>query len=130
MLAPGLSHTSRLLVAQGDTASAQGSGDMPVLATPRLIALMENAALQAVAPALDEGMTTVGGEISVKHLAPSPVGATIEAHALLVSVEGRKLTFDLSARQLQPADEQGGKLVGEGTHVRFIVHRQKFLDKL
>ena len=103
---------------------------MPVLATPRLIALMENAALQAAAPALDEGMTTVGGEISVKHLAPSPVGATIEAHALLVSVEGRKLTFDLSAQQLQPADDHGGKLVGEGTHVRFIVHRQKFLDKL
>ena len=130
MLAPGLSHTARLLVAQSDTASAQGSGDMPVLATPRLIALMENAALQAAAPALDEGMTTVGGEISVKHLAPSPVGSTIEAHALLVSVEGRKLTFNLSAQQLQPADDHGGKLVGEGTHVRFIVHRQKFLDKL
>lgn len=123
MIAPSLTHTSQLLVTAADTATAAGSGDMPVLATPRMIALMENAAMLAVADELDKGLSTVGGEMNVRHLAPTPVGATVEASALLVSVEGKRLTFHVTARQ-------GDKLIGEGTHTRFIVNRLTFLSKL
>ena len=119
----GLTHTSHLLVAQSDSALSQGSGDMEVLATPRLVALMENAAMLAVAPALAPGETTVGGQISVSHLKPSAVGAEVSATAVLTLVEGRKLTFPLSAFE-------GDKHIGEGTHVRFIVGRDKFLSTL
>ena len=117
----GLTHTSHLLVSQSDSALKQGSGDMEVLATPRLVALMENAAMLAVAPALAPGETTVGGQISVSHLKPSAVGAEVSATAVLTQVEGRKLTFSLSAFE-------GDKRIGEGTHVRFIVGRDKFLS--
>lgn len=94
-----------------------------MLATPRMIALMENAAMLAVAPALAPGETTVGGQILVSHLKPSAIGATVSATAVLTKVEGRKLTFSLSA-------VEGDKLIGEGTHVRFIVNREKFLSTL
>ena len=119
----GLSHTSHLLVSQSDSALSQGSGELEVLATPRMIALMENAAMLAVAPALAPGETTVGGQISVSHLKPSAIGATVSATAVLTKVEGRKLTFSLSAFE-------GDKLIGEGTHIRFIVDREKFLSTL
>ena len=119
----GLSHTSHLRVAPSDSALSQGSGDMEVLATPRMIALMENAAMLAVAPALEPGETTVGGQISITHLKPSPVGAEVSATAVLTQIDGRKLTFSLSA-------SEGDKLIGEGTHVRFIVKREKFLGAL
>ncbi len=123
MLKEGISHDSYLIVATSDTAKAQGSGDMEVLSTPRLVALMENAAMLAAAPSLEEGETTVGSEISVSHLSPSAIGAEVVATAVLEKVEGRKLTFSVSARE-------GGKIVGEGRHVRYIVNRQRFLDKL
>ena len=119
----GLSHTSHLVVSQSDSAVSQGSGELEVLATPRMIALMENAAMLAVAPVLAPGETTVGGQISVSHLKPSAVGATVSATAVLTRVEGRKLTFALSA-------SEGDKHIGEGTHIRFIVGREKFLISL
>ena len=119
----GLSHTSHLVVSQSDTALSLGSGDMEVLATPRMIALMENAAMLAVAPALAPGETTVGGQISVSHLKPSAIGATVSATAVLTRVEGRKLSFALSA-------SEGDKRIGEGTHIRFIVGREKFMGSL
>lgn len=119
----GLSHTSHLVVSQSDSAVSQGSGELEVLATPRMIALMENAAMLAVAPVLAPGETTVGGQISVSHLKPSAVGATVSATAVLTRVEGRKLTFALSA-------SEGDKRIGEGTHIRFIVGREKFLSAL
>lgn len=123
ILKEGLSHTSHLLVSQNDSALSQGSGELEVLATPRMIALMENAAMQAVAPALSLDETTVGGQISVTHLKPSPVGAEVSATAVLTQIDGRKLTFSLSA-------SEGDKLIGEGTHIRFIVNREKFLSSL
>lgn len=123
ILKEGLSHTSHLLVSQNDSALSQGSGELEVLATPRMIALMENAAMLAVAPSLAPGETTVGGQISVTHLKPSPVGAEVSATAVLTQIDGRKLTFSLSA-------SEGDKLIGEGTHIRFIVNREKFLSSL
>lgn len=118
----GLSHTSQLVVTEADTAQAMGSGSLPVLATPRLAALMENAAYSAVAPILDVGETTVGGEISLRHLAPSPVGAEVSATAVLERTEGRKFYFKLEARQ-------GETRIGEGTHTRFVVNTGRFLQK-
>lgn len=119
----GLSYTSRLTVTDENTAAHMGSGDLPVLATPSLVALMENAALNAVAPRLPEGYTTVGGYIQTSHIKPTGPGHTVQATATLTSVEGRKLTFDIEAH-----DEEG--LVGEGKHIRFIIDREKFLKKI
>ncbi|MCR5710073.1 MAG: thioesterase family protein [Bacteroidales bacterium] len=120
---PGLAFTSSLSVSQEDTALAMGSGTLPVLATPRLAALMENAAMNAVAPILEPGDTTVGGEISVRHLAPTPLGAEVSATATLEKTEGRKLTFSIEARQ-------GDILIGTATHTRFIVNSGRFMGKL
>lgn len=119
----GLKYTSSLYVTEDDTAQAMGSGTLPVLATPRLAALMENAAMLAVAPILEPGETTVGGEISLRHLAPSPIGAGVSATATLEMTEGRKLLFSIEARQ-------GETLIGTATHTRFIVNTTRFLKKL
>ena len=105
------------------TAAAVGSGDMPVLATPMMMALMENAAMVAVSPYLAEGETTVGGQIEASHLAPTAIGKTVSATATVTKVEGRKIYFNIEARE-------GDKLLGKGTHLRFIVSRDRFLSKL
>lgn len=123
MLETGLTYTSRLTVGNENTAIALGSGDMPVLATPAMMALMENAAMLAVASELEDGDTTVGGHIESSHLRPTPVGAEVSATAALEKVEGRKLYFKIIAHQ-------GDVVIGEGTHLRFIVNREKFLAKI
>lgn len=123
MLEIGLKHTSTLTVKKENTAEKIGSGDMPVLATPAMLALMENAAMQAVAPELPEGSTTVGGQIASSHLKPTAIGAEVTATATLMKIDGRKLYFNVVAHE-------GRATIGEGTHLRFIVDREKFLSKL
>jgi predicted thioesterase len=123
MLEKGLKHQSVMVVNEGNTAEFIGSGDMAVLATPAMVALMENAAMMAVALHLGEGETTVGSMISTSHLKPSKVGRSISAIAELTEVEGRKLVFKISAYD-------GDTLIGEGDHVRYVVNREKFLAKL
>ena len=123
MLEKGLKHNSVMRVEAGNTAEFIGSGDMAVLATPAMVALMENAAMLAVALHLGEGETTVGTMVSTSHLKASKVGNIIEARAELVAVEGRKLDFKIEAYD-------GETLIGEGTHTRFVVNREKFLSKL
>ncbi len=123
MIESGLRHTSSAVVAASDTAVALGSGDMPVYATPAMTALMENAAMLAVAAELPEGSTTVGGRIEVAHLKPTPVGAAVSATATLEKVDGRKLYFNVIAMQ-------GDTVIGEGTHLRFIVDRERFMAKV
>lgn len=123
MLDKGLSSQSRTTVAANNTAVAMGSGDMEVFATPAMVALMENAAMKAVADALPEGASTVGAEMNVTHIKPSALCAEITATAVLTEIEGRKLTFNVGAR-----DAAG--MIGEGVHVRYIVDREKFLAKL
>lgn len=123
MLKKGLKHNSIMRVEAGNTAEFIGSGDMAVLATPAMVALMENAAMLAVALHLGEGETTVGTMVSTSHLKASKVGNIIEARAELVAVEGRKLDFKIEAYD-------GETLIGEGTHTRFVVNREKFLSKL
>ena len=124
MLEKGLTHTSRIIVANCDTAVALGSGDLPVLATPRMAILLENAAMVAVATELPDGSTTVGGHIDVSHLKPTPIRAVIEGTATLEKIDGRKLYFNVKAVQ------EDGTVIGEGTHLRFIVDREKFMERL
>lgn len=119
----GLKYQSRVVVSEDNTALKLGSGDMEVFATPTMIALMENAAMSAVASSLDEGATTVGTMMRSSHIKPSSIGATITAEAELVAVDGRRLTFAVKAW-----DEQG--VIGEGEHERFVVDRERFLSKL
>lgn len=123
MLQEGLSFTSTKKVEEQDLALNIGSGDLEVLATPAMIALMENAAMNAVLQYLPEDSTTVGGSLQVSHLKPSAKGATITASAKLERIDGRRLDFSVTAN-----DESG--LIGEGTHSRFIVNREKFMKKL
>ncbi len=123
MLTEGLSHTSTLTVTPDKTALAVGSGDMEVLATPMMMALMENAAMLAVAEELPEGCTTVGGHIESSHVKPSKVGAEVSATATLTKVEGKKLTFHIVAKM-------NDNIIGEGTHLRFVVNKEKFLASL
>jgi predicted thioesterase len=123
MLQEGLQHTSNLTVDEAVTAMAMGSGDMPVLATPAMMALMENAAMLAVADHLPEGCTTVGGQIASSHLKPSKLGDTVTATATVTRVDGKKIEFKVQAYC-------GDTLLGEGTHLRFIVDRNKFMSRL
>lgn len=123
MIEIGLKHTSELTVTDAVTAVTIGSGDMPVLATPMMMALMENAAMLAVREALPEGSTTVGGQITSSHLKPSKVGDVVRAEAEVTQIDGRKIMFKVSAYC-------GDTLLGEGTHLRFVVDREKFLSKL
>ncbi len=123
MLQEGLQHTSQLTVDDTVTAIAMGSGDMPVLATPAMMALMENAAMLAVADHLPQGSTTVGGHIASSHLKPSRLGDTVTATATVTRIDGKKIEFKVEARC-------GDTLLGEGTHLRFVVDQEKFMSRL
>ena len=112
-----------LTVADADTATSMLSGEVPVLATPRAVALFEEAAMQAVRGQLGSNETTVGMRVQVDHLAPTAVGAVVTAEATLDKVEGRRLIFNVSAR-----DARG--LVGAGKITRVVVDVERFLDKL
>ncbi|MGE5633417.1 MAG: thioesterase family protein [Caulobacteraceae bacterium] len=109
-------------VEENDTAVKFGSGSVTVLATPMLVALMENAALSAVDPFLGGSLATVGTSLNVKHIAATPVGMKVRAKAELVNIEGKKLTFRLEAY-----DDR--EKVGEGTHERYIIELSKFLER-
>ena len=121
-LETGIKGSSSCTVTLNDTAKALGSGGLDVLSTPKLIALMENAALLSVRPYLEEGSDTVGTLLNVKHLAATPVGMTVRAEAELIEIDRRRLVFSVKAW-----DEV--ELVGEGTHERFIVDMEKFTNK-
>lgn len=119
---PGLSGRRSLTVTEADTAAALGSGDVPVLATPRIVAVCEAAACDAIADQLEEGTTTVGLAVDVKHLAPTAVGCTVDADARLEAVDGRRLTFSVRVTM-------GDTEVARGRHVRVLVNRRQFLER-
>ncbi len=123
MLTKELQYISELTVDEEVTALTMGSGDLPVLATPALVALMENSAMKAVAPELDNTQTTVGAQIEVKHLKPSRIGATIKSKAVLVNIDGKKLSFQIEATD-------NGILIATASHIRFIVDRKRFMERL
>ena len=118
-----MTYTSTITVAEQHLACTVGSGDLPVLATPMMVALMENAAMLCVQPDLAEGESTVGSMVNVSHIKPTALGKKVSAVATLLSREGRKLTFHMEAH-----DEEG--LIGEGEHVRYIINKEKFMSKL
>jgi fluoroacetyl-CoA thioesterase len=125
-LAPGRSARVDLEVTDGDTALAFSSGRVPVLATPRLIALCEQASCEVVASHLPPGRTTVATRVQFDHLAPVAVGATVTAEATLERVEGRRLVFTLSA--VLRSDARSG-LIGAGRLTRVVVDEAAFLAK-
>lgn len=119
----GLTHTSSLIVSSEHLAKSVGSGNLEVLATPAMVALMENAAMLAVAPELPEGSTTVGAMLQITHNRPTGPGENVTATATLEEVDGRKLTFAVTA-----SDSKG--IIGEGQHIRYVVDKARFLSKL
>ena len=121
-IAPGLTASLTLVVDDADTALALGSGDVPVLGTPRVIALAEQASIVAIGDELPEGRTTVGYQVQLAHLTPTPVGGTVVAEATLEQVEGRRLTFRVSVN-----DARG--LVAAGRITRVVVERARFIDR-
>ena len=119
---PGLSAEIDLTVTEDDTAIALHSGDVPVLGTPRVVALCEEASVAAVANRLQPGETTVGMRVQLDHLAPTKVGGRVRAEATLEKVQGRRLTFTVSV-----SDARG--LVAAGKITRVVVVTDRFLDK-
>jgi predicted thioesterase len=114
-------------VTDADTAEAMGSGNVPVLATPRLLALAEAATVAAVAPHLADGQTTVGTAASLEHRTASPVGAVVVVEAELTEVDGRRLVFDFIARA---GDVEDDVVVGAGTVERVVLDRARFLARI
>lgn len=123
----GLQASATFTVGGDDTAVAVGSGDVPVLGTPRLLAWCEAATVQALAPGLDDGQTSVGFRIRLDHLAPTPVGGTVEVRAEVTGIDGRQVTLSVEATEL---GADGGVRIGEGSVVRVVVDRQRFVDRL
>jgi fluoroacetyl-CoA thioesterase len=121
---PGLTAAVEHTVAEADTASALGSGDVPVLGTPRLLALAEAATVAALAGALEGGRTSVGTRVEFEHLAATPVGGRVRVRAELVEVDGRTLRFAVEAM------DGHGVLVARGTVWRAVVDRERFLSRL
>jgi predicted thioesterase len=121
-LQPGLSARVELVVADADTAQAVGSGDVPVLATPRVVALAEAATVAATAGHLAAGATSVGTRVELDHQAATAVGRRITVLAVLAKVDGRRLVFDVVVRE-------GEEQVAEGRVERVIVDRQRFVER-
>jgi len=119
----GLTFETKKIVEEADTAAKFGSGGVYVFATPMMIGIMENAAMNCVAKALGEGESTVGVHLDVKHLAATPMGMEVRAVAELVEVDGKKLRFKVEA-----FDEMDK--IGEGTHDRFIINVDKFMKRI
>ena len=118
-----------IVVGDDDTSVAVGSGDVPVLATPRLLALAEAAAVAAIAPALEPGMTSVGTSAMIEHTLASPVGVSVSAEAELIRVDGRRLAFRFLAWHVRPgAADSDREIVAVGTMERALVDRERFIS--
>lgn len=118
----GKSATGLFRVEDDDTAAIIRSGGMAVLATPALLAWMENVAYRLAQDYVQEGQTTVGVHADMGHLAATPVGMKVTVTATVIEVDGRKITFRIEA-----SDEV--EKIAACTHQRFVVHEQKFMDK-
>ena len=121
-LSPGLTARLELTVTDADTAQAIGSGDVPVLGTPRVLALAEAATVAATATRMPSGMTTVGLRVELDHRAPTPVGRTVTAQARLAKVDGRRLLFEVTVTE-------GATMVAEGRVERVLVDRHRFVER-
>lgn len=117
----GLTGERQTLVEPEDTALRWGSGGVEVLSTPQLVALLESVALSVVDPLLPDGWITVGTRVDIRHLSPTPIGMGIRVRAGLTAIEGRRLTFDVTAQ------DQAG-ILARGTHERVAVNRGSFIE--
>lgn len=115
----GLAGSVALTITDADLATAMGSGDVPVLATPAVLALCEAATVAAVHDRLQPGQTTVGAHVELDHVAPSRTGAEVEARATVTAVDRSRVTFAVEARE-------GSDLIARGTIVRYVVDRSRF----
>lgn len=118
----GMKGQATTIVERSDTALEVGSGSLLVYATPCMVALMEGAACDALNEALPETKTTVGTELSIKHISATPVGLEVRAEAEVTAVDGNTITFSVTAF------DEAGK-IGEGIHKRVVINTQRFLDK-
>ncbi|MFI6262834.1 thioesterase family protein [Micromonospora sp. NPDC051006] len=121
-LAPGLTAVVELTVTDADTAQALGSGDVPVLGTPRVLALAEAATVAATAARLAAGTTTVGLRVELEHRAATPIGRTVRAQARLAEVDGRRLAFEVTVTD-------GDGIVADGRVERMVVDRRRFVER-
>ena len=122
MIETGIKGYQEIEVTKADTATAYTRGTLDVLATPRMIALVEEAAWKSLTGYLDPGMGTVGIKLEVKHLAPTPVGMRVWCETVLSEVDGKRLVFDAAVF------DEAGK-IGEGAHERFLVEEERFQRK-
>ena len=122
VLEVGIQGQTEALVEQEDTAKAVGSGDLLVYATPCMVALMEGAACESIAPYLAEGESSVGISMNVAHTSATPVGMEVRAESRVTAVDGRKVTFEITA-----FDEKGE--IGRATHERVVIKAERFLEK-
>ncbi len=118
----GIKGTGSVLVEQGNTALAMGSGQLPVFATPAMIALMEKTASESIQNYLEDGYGSVGTKLEVKHSSATPLGMEVHCESELLTIDGRRLIFSVKA-----FDKAG--LIGEGTHERFLIKNESFLKK-
>jgi predicted thioesterase len=123
-LRPGLTASASFDVTDADTAIALGSGLVPVLATPRLLAWCEAVTVQAVAAGLDEGRTSVGSRVQLDHLRATPIGGRLTVNAQLIHVDGRLLRFEVTAL------DESAAVVAHGQITRVVVDRERFLERL
>ncbi|MCI9411407.1 MAG: thioesterase family protein [Eubacterium sp.] len=122
MLKTGIKGKETTIVDESNTAKTMGSGTLDVFATPAMTALMEKTAWKSVAEELEEGCGTVGIRLEITHDAPTPLGMKVTCESVLTGIDGRKLTFEVEAR-----DERGK--IGSGIHERFIIDNKKFQEK-
>ena len=122
--------TLRFTVTHADTALAVGSGSLPVLGTPRLLAWCEAATCAAIEPALSAGQTSVGTRVELEHTAASAVGQEVEVTASATYVDGRLHRFTVAARNVGPGDAPGGKAIGTGEITRVVVDAERFLSRI
>ncbi|MDD2443638.1 MAG: thioesterase family protein [Desulfotomaculaceae bacterium] len=121
-LKAGIKGEAKATVSEDNTAIAFGSGSVRVFATPAMIGLMEKASLSSVDPLLEPGFATVGTKVNIKHLAATPIGMNVVVNSLLIEVDGKRLVFEVEARD-------DVDLIGTGTHERFIVKLDSFFKR-
>lgn len=118
----GMTNTAEMITDNSTSAKEVKSGSLPVLATPVMCALMEQAASELCERYMDEDTTTVGTQLCVEHLAATAVGVKVRAEAEVTEVDGRKICFSVAAY-----DNAG--IIGKGTHTRFVVYKDRFVSK-
>lgn len=123
MIKLGIKGQKEIIASMEHSASVVGSGGLEVFSTPSMIALMENTAAGSLAPHLEEGQGSVGTAVNIKHIAATPLGMKVTCESEIIEIDRKRILFSVKAY-----DEKG--LIGEGTHERFIIDNEKFMNKL